>query len=873
MFKFHKIRGPEEMGDAVSTLEETANRLESMVQIAQKEKSRLHLLVGNVSERVDQINRSASSFDDTAQKIDKFKVACKNIESEIQNARGEVSKFKDIKGESTKLFEQFKQLKSQMNDTVSRLESYENTSKSMDSIVEKINHVNTTMYPEVQAISDKQSKLLEKFDDFVERLGKSELKLEEFAELSNDFKETSELVARESVRITTWVEATDKMSGKLDQASEVFETTRQKIDNLHELAEFVESKAKSLKKQKELLKKAHIESGRANGLFWEIKSKLSELEQDADKIRQMEIKTNEFDSSLKRIELRFEQINTFADKVENLIADYTRLDDYARDLVDHYKQLSVVNGLVKQLQKLINEARGEHDKLNKAGEQIMLFIKRSEESQIESRTLIRQMAEQIQNTQKFLHKAPDVNKTMRQIESIRKRAMALENKLMEAMATATEITDQSGKAEEIKKTVEAFQRDFDKQIEDKAREIAIIKNSITGLENKIRSVQTSWVKVPDLMDKLAGIDKTQRSLAKTYKSLQSHEQTALGLKDLMEQNNKSFKEFEKTTAEINQKASDIFKTKSELEKIEYKVKALSSSSQQLTLMATRIEKTEKQMDSVAEKFGGMNQQVTDWQNQSESIQAECDKIGKTHDDLRTNIGDVMDLFSKLSNLQTQAEAKAEKLTAYFDQAEQKIKGLDEQSDLSMKQSGQQIEKLGEIKDSIKALSTTQAELTERFTGIEIESAKIANLAGTIEDRKAEMASMTEKIQVLEGKLKAAGSIPARLDTFETRFKNLDGQMKNVSMTFTKMEKTRKEFDGYYNTLTGLESKIKSLAEKADNIDKLKADIRSASLIANELKARRKSLDDEESLINKAITAASKLEELVYRAEHINKEGK
>ncbi len=45
MFKFKKVRGPEDIGEAISTLEDSANRLERIVETAQKEKSRLYLLV------------------------------------------------------------------------------------------------------------------------------------------------------------------------------------------------------------------------------------------------------------------------------------------------------------------------------------------------------------------------------------------------------------------------------------------------------------------------------------------------------------------------------------------------------------------------------------------------------------------------------------------------------------------------------------------------------------------------------------------------------------------------------------------------------------------------------------------------------------
>ena len=109
MFKFHKVRGPEQVGDAISTLEETANRLESMVEIAQKEKSRLNHLVGNVTDRVDQIKQSASSFDDTIKKIEAFESRFKSIENELKNVQQRAESLQNLKSETDALFGQFKQ--------------------------------------------------------------------------------------------------------------------------------------------------------------------------------------------------------------------------------------------------------------------------------------------------------------------------------------------------------------------------------------------------------------------------------------------------------------------------------------------------------------------------------------------------------------------------------------------------------------------------------------------------------------------------------------------------------------------------------------------------------------------------------------------
>ena len=873
MFKFHKVRGPEQVGDAITTLEETANRLESMVEIAQKEKSRLHLLVGNVTDRVDQIKQSASGFDDMVKRIETFQDRFKGVEDEIAAVQRQADGLKELKAETTNLFEQFKKLKTEFEGTAAKLRGYSATANQLGPLNEKVNQIKTTIMPEIEAISQKQDELTKKYDEYFGRLEKADEKLQGLVKLSDDFKKTSDNVARESARISTWMEATESISNKLDQATEVFETTKQKIDSLHELAEYVENKTRALRKQKELLKKAHIESGRANGLFWEIKSKLNELEQDAEKIRQMEMQTSEFSTTLQKIESRFENINNFSKKLDQILNEYARLEEYGRQLQEHRKQLTVVDELFQQINKHIEVAKDERSKLAQAEQQINLFIKRSEESQNESRALIRQMTELMQNAEKFLQRAPDVGKALTQIESIRKRALVLENKIMEVMASTTEIKNQSEKAAEVKKAVDQFNQDVDQKIANQKKELVDLSNNVGSLKNSLDMVQTNWNKVPQLMDKLAELEKMQRELDKTYKSVMQREQTVTGLKNLMEQNNVAFKEFEKTSSEIHNKATEILNVKSELENIDYRVKSLATAAKQLAMMSERIEKTENEMETLAENFTSLNNQVKNWQTQSANMKTECSNISKTHEDLRTNIGEVMDLFTRLAELRTQADNEAKRLNGYFQQAEQKVRELSEISGKSSSESGAQIDKMTDIKESIKQLSAGQDELMARFNSIESESAKLTSLANAIKEKQMEMASLEEKANMLEGKIKEAEKIQKRVDGFEKAFDKFAKDMDTISKTLLKMESVNKEFDSYRNMIVGFEAKINAMGEQAKRVEKLKADINRASLMAEELKARQNSLKDEKDLINKAILAATKLEELVYRAEHISKEKK
>ncbi|GEM_PF-2014907 len=873
MFKFKKVRGPEDIGEAINTLEDSANRLESMVETAQKEKSRLHLLVGNVSDRVNQIRQSASTFEDTAEKVKDFEIFLKKVEADIQSIQKDAESLKDVKNQTTRLFEKFTEIKTQLKDVELKLSSFHKPSQELGAIDEKMKKFTSNILPEMESISKKQNELFNRYKDFVERLENAESNLKNITGLSEEFKKTSEDVSRESARITTWMAATEKMSEKLQNVTEVFETTKQKIDRLHELAEYVESKTKSLSKQKELLKKAHMESGRANGLFWEIKSKLSELEQDTEKVREMEMQTEKFNATLKNIESRFDQINAFSQKVDQLIVEYARLNEHAKELEQHHSRLGVIDELVVQLEKKVGSAKDELAKLHKASEQINLFMKRSEESQNESRSIMRQMAELMQNTERFLNRAPDVKKVLEQIEANRKRALVLENKLMEAMATATEIKDQSEQADQIKARVEKFHQDAQNKIAFQKKDLESIDRSIGALRTNLDSVNSHKDKIAEVMDKLAEVEKIYRNLDKTHKAVLQREQTALGLKDLMEQNNETFKKFDQTASEVHQKVSDILNVKSELESIEYKIASLESNTKQLMMTSDKVEKTETDFNSLADKVNGFTQQLADWQKQSNKMQGECESLHKSHENLRLDTGEVMDLFSKLSDLRSLTEDKTKTLTNYFEQAEQKLKELSDISSKSRSQANDYNVKIDEIKESIQTLNGCQKDLTEKVAGLESESDKIVTLGNSLKEKQMELATLSEKSAALENKFKDAEKLEKKLQGFKKDFQKINTNMKTMSETLTQLENVKQELVGYHELTGGLEKKIAVIASQMEDVDKLRKDLSSASLLADELKARQKSLADEESLINKAITAASKLEELVHRAEHINTKAK
>jgi DNA repair ATPase RecN len=301
MFRFRKVREPEQTDENVSTFEELANHLDELVQTARKDKSLLNHYAGNESQRVVQIGQAVATFEQSAQKISDFEVILKNVKKEIKSIQTEVKNLQVLKSKTAELFNQLFQLKSQLKVAEKQQKPIQKSAEEFNIFLEKADRARADIILKLDSIDSKQFELLDKYDDFLQRMEKSEDQLGRLSSLQAEFERITENVATESARITIWMTATEKMSEKFKKATELFETTKQKIDRFHELAEYLESKTKSLSKQKELLKNAYIEAGKANAIFWEIKSKYSELEQDVEKIKKMETQTSRFDSELESI--------------------------------------------------------------------------------------------------------------------------------------------------------------------------------------------------------------------------------------------------------------------------------------------------------------------------------------------------------------------------------------------------------------------------------------------------------------------------------------------------------------------------------------------------------------------------------------------
>jgi hypothetical protein len=123
MFRFHKAKAPKQLGETITTLTESANRVESIIETAQKEKSRLHLRAGNVCNRVAQIRKTAASFEQSATKISDYDIALKTLGKGIDSIKKDAASIHEIGAETAQLLERLV-IHNQQAAEVDKLQKY-----------------------------------------------------------------------------------------------------------------------------------------------------------------------------------------------------------------------------------------------------------------------------------------------------------------------------------------------------------------------------------------------------------------------------------------------------------------------------------------------------------------------------------------------------------------------------------------------------------------------------------------------------------------------------------------------------------------------------------------------------------------------------
>ncbi len=371
MFRFRKTREPEQASKDISTFEESANYLDAIAQTADKEKSHLNRIVRDEPQGEDQIGQTAATFEQTAQGVSGFKVILKNLKKEIRSIQSELKDLGALRSESAELFGQFCKLRSQLKMTEAQQKSIQRPTEEFNVFLEKVDKTKAEITIKLNSIEVKQVELLNKYDDFLKRLEKAEEHLNHLSSMKAEFEKTAENVATESARITIWMEATEKMSEKLKQATQLFEDSKQRIDRVNELVEYIESKTNVFAKQKELLKNAHIEAGKANAIFWEIKSKHSELERDVEKIKKMETHVLKFNSKLRSIENRISRLDINIRKLIPLSEKIDKTDKEVNALTD---KLDHLDQRMRDSRKYAESIAGECNDIRKSQENIRLDV-------------------------------------------------------------------------------------------------------------------------------------------------------------------------------------------------------------------------------------------------------------------------------------------------------------------------------------------------------------------------------------------------------------------------------------------------------------------------------------------------------------------
>lgn len=870
MFKFRKVRGPEEISEAIVTLEESANRLEGMVESAQKEKSRLHLLVGNVSDKVNQMKETAASFEKTAERVAEYERKLKDIRSQIESMKNDLTGLGNLKTESDKLQKQLQQLAGESAVLKAELVNIHELFDEIDGLKNKAEATKAEIEPQIEQTQKRQQELQRMYDDFLNRLGQAESEITRISTMAEKFQQSAEEISRESARITTWMAATEKMAEDLAKTTELFETASSKIDRLHELSEFVESKTKTLNRQKELLKNAHIEYGKANVLFLEIKSKLSEMEADWEQIKQIQTDSIRFENQVRAIESRIGQIEAYSEKLDRLACEFSSLDDKAETLEKFQKQLNQFSETAATLESKSAQAENNLKKIETAIETGARLLNQAESSQKDANALAQHLELLLENGENFLAKIPDINKIQDDIDSVRQKALSLENKILENMAAVTELKNYSQTAADVKERLDSYQNEVSKLISANRKEIDGLESTMLGLKTNLESLRSRWLEMPDILARLAETDKMSAELHKKYSILLERENEVIRLKNLIEQNSESFKKFDNTVNRVHQKASELLAFKADLESVELKLSAVDLKAKTLISLGEKIDQIENRIEHLADDSTQVEGRIKECHGKLSEMSSELAAMRKSQEDLRLDVGEVIDSFGKLESSRAYAEQKSQEFADHCEKLSGKVNQLMLLNEKWNSQSDEIRRTLGELKHQADLLADENHGLSAKFAMLDTESEKIIALANNIKSRQSQLADLDNRITIIEKRLKDAAELDFKLAEFERTFEKTVGWMQSISEKLAAVSKLEDKIDKMNDRLAELDSLTGNIAGKAADIEKMTKQLNRISLIEKELKAKEGTLLSEQALIDKAISACQRLEELLAKAEYLGR---
>jgi chromosome segregation ATPase len=791
MFKFRKVREPEQIDDKLISLEESANRLENIVETAQKEKSRFNLLVEKVSNKM-------ASLDDNVQ-LTKTEIA-----------------------------------------------------------------------PQLDSLAQRQIALSQHLDEMTNRINQTELQLKKFANLSGEFENTVARISQESARITTWMAANEKMASDLADSNQTLETIKHKVDQLHELAEYVDTKTRALAKNKELLKNAHSEYSNASILLVDIKSNIAEMSREFDRLRKAKENAEELNNILSTFETRFEKIESESALLNQLLNNYANLENYARDLKLKRQSFESIDRLLENLSNHTENAHSELAALQEISGWFDASIKQASQLQNDSKSTAQQMAELVSNAQTLLERLPEVNTILKEIETVRQRALSVENKLMENLAIDSELKEQAADSGEIRLKVESYRQESAKAVASHKKELEYLSIAMNGLKGNLDSLRSRWLEMPEILSKLAETEKRCIDVEKRRDSLAERTGEIDTLKSSLDQHAESFKRIENLAAAVHQKGAEIIGYRAELEKIELRMSAINSGVNTLIHLGEKVEKQNNETALLFDSVAAINNQIRDSEKVADSIAKECDKMRRNQENLRLDAGEVMDLFGKLSDLRTLTEEKSREANNIQEQTQARVNLLNQTTEKAQAQIETYRKIIADLKDEIKELNRGQQELHAGYINLDKESAKMADLTGSLKNQQESIANFEQKLTALEKRLDNTTAFENKLTAFESTLQKNAIALNEIVSKAPEVDKLEERIERFGVHLNEIDAKLAGIADTTAEVDRLYRQFSKISLMAEGLKARERALTEEERLVNRAITAAANLEELILRAEQIGK---
>ena len=183
------------------------------------------------------IRQTAASFENSVEKITEYETALNAIQKEIDSLKKQAETIALLKGETDQLNDRFAQFEKQLRAAQTNLDNLQKPASEIDILNERVQQTKTEIGPQIDSLSQRQVDLSKRFDDLALHLKQAESQLGKFSNVTEEFEKTVARISQESARITTWMAANEKMASELSESNESLNIVKQKVEQVHELAE------------------------------------------------------------------------------------------------------------------------------------------------------------------------------------------------------------------------------------------------------------------------------------------------------------------------------------------------------------------------------------------------------------------------------------------------------------------------------------------------------------------------------------------------------------------------------------------------------------------------------------------------------------